>query len=265
MRITTLRAVLVLVCAMTALTASPAQEPPKVEGRRIVATGTITVSVPPDAARLTFLVTTTEGTEKSIREANESHVKRIKDAIVALPVEQPTIETHLLPASFGAIVTVQQQNPPVRVPQSKKAQTIVQITVRDKNLDKLRTTVAKIGETATDLGGTGIEPNDPLRAIRLPPQLGGPAEQTEPVSGPTIEWLALGSGAARRAALRQAYEEALADAQAIAGDSKELKVAEVYVMPEDSPLVRYRPRGEATVTENAAVPIKVQVRVTCTY
>jgi uncharacterized protein YggE len=254
---------LALVCAIAGAAPSFGQEAPKIEGRKIVATGTVTVSIPPDAARLTFLVATTEGTEKNIREANHSHVKRIKDAVAGLPVEQSTIEMHTLPASFSTIVAVGQNPMAVRVPQSKRAQTIVQVIVRDKNLEKLRSTVAKIAETAADLGGAGIEPENALRALRLPRQLGGAAEETETVAGPNIEWMVFGGGAARRAGLRQAFDDALADAQAIAGDAK-LTVVDVHVTPEESPLLRLLPRGE-TVTQNALIPIKVQVRVTCSY
>jgi uncharacterized protein YggE len=239
------------------------QETPKAEGRKIVATSTVTVSVPPDAARLSFFVATTEGTEKSIREANDSHVKRVKDAVAGLPVEQSTIELHTLPASFSTNVPAGQNPMAVRVPQSKKAQTIVQVIVRDQNLDKLRSTVARIAETATDLGATGVEPENPLRTIRLARPLGGAAEETEPVPRPSIEWLSSGGGAARRAALRKAFEDALADAQAIAGDAK-LTVAEIQVTPEDSPLLRLTSRNE-TVPQNALISIKVQVRVTCSY
>ena len=64
-------------------------------------------------------------------------------------------------------------------------------------------------------------------------------------------------------AIMSTVRQALADAQAIAGDAK-LTVAEVQITPEDSPLVRLLPRGDSA-PQHALVAIKVQVRVTCSY
>jgi hypothetical protein len=256
---------LCLLLGAVATTPALGQEPPTSEVRKIIATGTATTFVAPDAARVTFMVATTEGTEKSIREANASHVKRIKDGLAALPLDNALVEMHILPSSFSTIVTSPQNPAAARVPQNKKAQSIFQVIVRDKNLDKLRTTVARIAETATDLGGVAIEPDNPLKTIRLPRALAGVAEETETVPGPIIEWLAFGSGDARRAGIRRAYDDAIADAQAIAGSAK-LHVLEATVtVPDETPLLRIQLRSQAGAADNALIPIRVQVRVTCRY
>src|SRR5437879_1335444 len=56
------------------------QNTPKKEGPSVVATATATAHVKPDAARVTFNVITTEGSDKSAREANDKQIKRVKDA-----------------------------------------------------------------------------------------------------------------------------------------------------------------------------------------
>ena len=242
------------------------QEVAKSEGRKVVATATVTVFVAPDAARLTFAVTTTEGTQRSAQDANAAQVKRVKEAIAALPLDHATVEMHVLPSSFSMMVTSPQNPTAARVPQSKKAQSVFQVIVRDRNLDKLRAAVGKIAETAADHGGTAIEPENPLRTtLRLPARLAGAAEETETVAGPAIEWVSFGNASARRDAIKRALADALADAQAVAETDK-LKVAEVTVTGSDElPLLRFRPRGEIVAAETALIPIRVQVRVTCSY
>ena len=248
----------------TAVDVMRAQDPIKVEPRKIIATANATAFVVPDAARLTFSVSTTEGTDKSIGDANASHVKRIKDGITALKLDQSLIEMHVLPSTISTIVTSPQNPMAIKVPQSKKAQSIFQVLIRDRNLEKLRSAVARVAETAADLGATGLEPDSVARTLRLPRPLGIPMDETETVVGPNIEWLALSGAEARRTAVRNAYKEALADAQTIADQAK-LTITEVTVTPEDTPLFRLRLRTEPVGPENAIIPVKVQVRVVCTY
>jgi len=264
MKCTHLLAIAALGCGLGS--AAMGQDAAKSEGRKVVASATATAFVAPDSARVTFAITTTEGTQRSAQEANAQQVKRVKEAIAALPLDHATVEMHVLPASFSVIVTSQQNPTAVRVPQSKKAQSVFQVVVRDKNLEKLQAAVRKIAETAADQGGTAIEPENPLRTtLRLPARLGGAAEETETVAGPGIEWVSLGNREARRDAIKRALADALADAQAVAG-SENLKVIEVNVTGSDeSPLLRSRVLSGTGAAETALIPIRVQVRVTCGY
>jgi hypothetical protein len=182
-----------------------------------------------------------------------------------MPLDHAAVEMHVLPSSLSVIVTSPQNPTAARVPQSKKAQSVFQVIVRDKNLDKLQAAVRKIAETAADQGGTAIEPENPRATFRLPARLGGAAEETETIAGPGIEWISLGNREARRDAIKRALADALADAQAVAGSEK-LKVIEVNVTGSDeSPLLRSRLLSGTGAAEAAFISIRVQVRVTCGY
>jgi uncharacterized protein YggE len=255
------------------LTVAPAlgDEPAKGEGRKVIASATATAYVKPDSARLTFVVTTTEAGDKSAREANEKHLKTLKDALAALDLGNTEVEVSALPTTVTTLMGTPQNPGGPRPVQGKKAQSVVQVTVRDKDLDKLRKAVGKLAETALENGG--LSPDADLnypRGFRIrrggaPFGPGGPVDDDpEPVPGPSIEWLATSPGEARREAIRRATKDALADAEAAAGGAK-LNVLEINVGGSDDVPMRYRVRGDVTTSDAALIPIRVEVRVTCSY
>jgi uncharacterized protein YggE len=268
------RAFAVVLVVDLAFAAAPARgdEPAKPEGRKVIASAAATAYVKPDSARLTFVVSTTEAGDKSAREANEKHLKTLKDALAALDLGKVEVEVNVLPTSVSTLMGTPQNPGGPRPVQGKKAQSVVQVTVRDKDLDKLRKAVGKLAETALENGGVAPD-ND--SNIGLPRGFrvrrgggfgpGGPIDDDpEPIAGPSIEWLASSPAEARREAIKRATKDALADAEAAAGGAK-LNVVEITVGGSDDTPVRRYSRGDLTTTDAALIPIRVEVRVTCSY
>lgn len=270
----------VILCGWPLLGVVPAmgQQATKPEGRKVMATCTATTQVKPDAARVTFVITTTEPADKTVREAHEKHVKAVKDALASLALDKVETEIHILPTAFTTLV-VPPQNPgaPPTV-QSKRAQSVFQVGLRDKDLDKLRKAAGKIAETAMDNGGTAVDAdlNPPARPFRImrraPGGLGGGpglpgaiADDPDPIAGPTIEWLATNPAEARREAVRRAVQDAQADAEAASGSTK-LTVVEINVRElNEQQSVRYRVRGDPSGADSALIPLRIEVRVTYSY
>ena len=255
------------------MTVAPAlgDEPAKAEGRKVIASASATAYVKPDAARLTFIVSTTEAGDKSARDANEKHLKTLKDALAAADVGKAEVEVNVLPTTVSTLMGAPPNPGGPRPVTGKKAQSVVQVTVRDKDLDKLRKAVGKLAETALENGGVAPDgDNGGLpRGFRIRRGGGfGPGglgidDDPEPIPGPTIEWLATSAGDARRDAIRRATKDALADAEAAAGGAK-LTVVEINVGASDDTTFRSRARADIT-TDTALIPIRVDVRVTCAY
>jgi uncharacterized protein YggE len=248
-----------------------ADEPAKAEGRKVIVTGSATANVKPDAARVTFVITTTETPEKSARDANDKHVKTVKDALGGVALDKVEMEVNVLPTTITSLMG-QPQNPggPPML-QGKRAQSVFQVTLKDKDLDKLRKAAAKIAETAADNGGTAIDADNNngfprgFRVRRGGFGPGGPiVDDPDPVSGPSIEWVANNATEARRDAIRRAVKEAQADAEAATGATK-LNVVEIQVSPSDDSQLRYRIRGDSSTTDTALIPIRVEVRITYSY
>ena len=125
--------------------------------------------------------------------------------------------------------------------QSKRAQSIFQVTLKDKDLDKLRKAAGKIAETAADNGGTSVDADtNPVQGFRIRRggrfgpggPGGGIVDEPDPIAGPTTEWLATSPAEARREAIRRAVMEAPADAEAATGSTK-LTVVEISVTGAD--------------------------------
>jgi len=264
MRLATGIGVVLVFCSL-AVEALPVrgEEAAKGEGRKVVASATATNYVRPDSARLSFVVTTTEPTDKSAREANEKQVKKIQDALAALPLGKVDADVHVLPSSISTLVNSPQAPGGPRTVVAKRAQSIFQVTVREKDLTKLRTAVGRLAEAAVENGATGIQAENSPAAFRLPARFGR-AEEPETVPGPTIEWMATAPGDARREAIRRATKEALADAEAAAGQAK-LKVLEIDVSSREEFLLPLHVRDETGGLQGVRIPIRVQVRVTCSY
>lgn len=272
----TIRDAAVFLCGwlMLATVCALADEPAKNEGRKVVVSGSATVNVKPDAARVTFVINTTEAADKSAREANEKHIKTVKEALNGVALDKVAMEINLLPTTITTLVAPPQNPGAPPVTKNKRAQSIIQVTLTDKDLDKLQKAAGKIAETAADNGGTSPDEDGTstqMFRIRRGPRGFGPGggvgvvgvDDTDPVSGPTIEWLATNPTEARREAIRRAVKDAQADAEAATGTAK-LTVVEINVTGGDEVPLRSRLRDTST-TDNALIPIFVRVRITYAY
>src|SRR2546421_564966 len=75
-----------------------ADEPAKGAGRKVVVTSSATVYAKPDAARLTFAITS-GGVDKP-REENEKQVKKVKDALTGVAKD---VEVHVSPLALNTV------------------------------------------------------------------------------------------------------------------------------------------------------------------
>jgi uncharacterized protein YggE len=224
--------------------------------------------VKPDAARLTFRIGASEEAGKSAREANEAQVKRIRGALAAQPIDQAMMDVQALSASVNPTFVTDANRPGERTLKSKRAETTIHVTVREAYPDKLRETVGRIAELAADNGATAPETDDYSRSFSLPRRLAiaGLGNNNEPESAPgaVVEWLCLNSTDARRAAVKRAVADAMADAQAAVGEAK-LKVLEIEVNSLEDEPYRVSLRGNSSNTQGGQIPIRVHVKVSCTY
>jgi uncharacterized protein YggE len=253
---------IVTICLFAAATPSPGEEPAKSQGRKVIASATVTTYIKPDGARLTFFVTTTETADKSAREANEKQVKKVRDALAALPLDKRYTDVNALPSAVSVTVTGPETPGNSRQVASKKMQTALEIMVYERDLAKLRTAVSQVAETVAENGGTGIVTESPLRAIRTVRVAARDA--SEEMSGPRIEWLNTAPGEARREAIRRATREAMADAEAAAGVGN-LKVLEIRVSSTEDPVSYVRLRDDPESKGMVQIPIRVTVHITCEY
>jgi uncharacterized protein YggE len=255
--------VLVFFCSLLLSTTSlRGQEPAKGEGRKVVASATATTYVEPDGARLIFYVTTTESVDKSAREANDKQIKKVRDALAAIPMDKRHMEIRVLPTSISGLASSAEAAGGSRQLTGKRVQSAFQIAVYEQDVAKLRNVVCRLGETVTENGGAGIEPDSPFRAIRA--GRGIVRDEPESVPGPSIEWLNTAPAQARREAIRRATAEAMANAGAAAGVDK-LSVLEIHVTSHDEPNSYSRLRGDPGAKGSILIPIRVVVQVTCTY
>jgi uncharacterized protein YggE len=84
---------LLLAWLANGISSSNADEPAKPAGRKITVTGSATVTLKPDAARLVFGVTTTMPDVKGARAENEKHVKRVVASLSELAFKDLDIRT----------------------------------------------------------------------------------------------------------------------------------------------------------------------------
>jgi uncharacterized protein YggE len=242
-----------------------AQDSIKSEDRKVTATATATTFVRPDSARLTFVIATAEAADKSAREANEKQVKKVKDALKAVTLGKLDVEVSVLPTTTGTLGISPETPGGARPVVGKLAQTVFEVVVREKDVDKLQDAVRRLAEAASDNGATGPDNDDrsTLSRLRLPRRPGVP-EEPEPIAGPTIEWVAAEVDEARHDAIKRATKEALANAQAAVGDAK-LKVLEIKVSTLDDAPTRFRLLGQTNLAGAARIPVRAMVDVICSY
>jgi uncharacterized protein YggE len=261
LRTTRIRLAIILCPLLAAATPAIAADPPKAEGREIVAHATATKFVEPDGARLTFLLTAGETADKSAREAAEKQVKKLQDVLASLPLDDVKVEVKVSPASVSGMATPADP-PAIRTVTGKRVQHVFQVTVREKNLSKLRNAVVRLAEAAVENGGTGVLADSPFRPFRLPRAAVAAVREEEPVNGPNIEWVISDPAKARRDAIRQATREAIADAEAAAADGK-VTVQKVEVNTREDGFVTIRDGSVLSASGILQIPIRVQVTVTC--
>src|SRR5258708_5076506 len=89
----------VSMCVLLALSAAAnAQEPAKANVRKLIVSGSATLQVKPDAARITFVVLSKQFTGNEARAENERQVKQIKESLQAVKAKNADIHTQ--PASL---------------------------------------------------------------------------------------------------------------------------------------------------------------------
>lgn len=244
-------------------------EPSKASVRKVTASSTATVLVKPDAARISFRIGASEEVGKSARDANEAQVKKIRAALEAQPIDLAMMDVQITSSSVNPTVVVDINRPGERSLKSKRADTDFHVTVSESNPDKLREMVGRIAEIAADNGATAPDSDDTNRPYviqrRLVGGFGGAGNpDPEQMPGATIEWLRQKSADARRTAVQRAVAAAMADAQAAVGEAK-LTVLEIEVSSAQDEAVFTGVRRILSSTQAGQIPIRVHVKVTCTY
>lgn len=261
-----------------------ADQPVGAEPPRVVVTTSKTVQVQPDEAMLTFTISSSvEGPDKSVLESLEKKIDEVKKVLQTGPLEKIPIDIRISPATLSSMQT-NPANPGVApVIHGKKAKSVIQVTVREKDFPKLRTLVGRLAEAAVENGGTsGAESQSAQSPLKVQRQMmvaigrGNAADEPESVDGPTVQWSASTAAQVRRDAIRQAVKDAMADADAASG-GKQLTVVQIEVTDKEKPPEKDKPidlqmnamRMLTGEPEQPAVPatvkVQVEVRLTCTY
>lgn len=231
---------------LLAAEAGRAGEAKKAVSPKIVVQASATVNVKPDAAKLSFVISTEKLTKA--REENQKLAKKIKDSLTALSF--PNVDIQVVPVALDTI----DSQPGAGAPgvKSKKAHTNFFVTVHERDTEKLKEMVTKLADVAVENGATALQADD---LFPLPRGLGLP----ETMRGPRIEWLAIKNHQAKQAALKMALEDALIQAQAVAGKAK-LQVIEIQVSGGNELRLPLRSR----LGDVSSLP-KVTVHVQVTY
>jgi len=231
--------------------------------RKIMVSTTGTVFAKPDAAQLTFYVATQAAAKA--REEHAKEVQKMKDALAKLGLANVEIQAtpqalgnvtvgDRLPKLFGKGVPAA---PPVPAPRLQHAQTQFVVSVREKNLDKLRDAIIKLADQAVENGASPTgEVEDPLAArssLRF---------DRAAASGLKIDWLRESNAEQRRQAIQQAVAEARENAQAAVGDAK-LTLTEIIVSVRQERPITSRLHPEQA--GGGDVPIVVEVTVTFSF
>jgi uncharacterized protein YggE len=277
MSVIRLRAAFALCCLFAFAGAPVFGQAGKVEPRKVIVTANATTHVKPNAVRLSFVVTSQ--TQGNVRDDNDRQVAKVKKALADLALVN--LDMQVVPAAITSVQMTERQvarfggggpgggpagGPIGAVPavpvKTQQIQTLVVVTLRDKDLERLSSNVSKIADVVVDHGG--IAPSDEnspgYRGTRI---LG--AAYSESFPGPRIDWLAENAGEARQQAIKRAVKDAMENARAAVGDQANLQVAAIEISaPEDHGAVR-RFRADVQPPETGLIPITVEVKVTFAY
>jgi len=232
-----------------------AEEPAKPAVKKITVTGTATVAVKPDAARLTFGVQTTMPDLKGARAENDKQVRKLVGSLVTLGYTGVDIQA--VPGSVNSVSTTDPAGPAGPV-MTRQVQTTITVFVREKDVEKLREMVIKLADTASENGGALSNADDGL-PLALRGRVGRAMMETS--QGPQIEWLTQQVGEARREAIKKAVADARANALAAVPDAK-LELVEVTVLSAENVLrqrIRSGPYSYAVDPSPQSVTVEVQV------
>ncbi len=250
-----------------------AQEPARTAGHKVVVTNSATVYVPADAARLTFMVSTS-GMGKT-REENEKQAKKLKEVLAGATTQN--LDIHVTPLTLSTVISGGAAGgigfggavpglpgiagAPGAAPATEtQAQTLFTLTIREKDPEKLKALAIKLADTAKENGAKGAGNEDMVMRRGFRMAMGG--MNVEAGTGPSIEWLSENTTEARKNAIKKAVREAQENAQAAVGDAR-LTLMEITVNSHEDQMAAYRAmRNDETSTDAGRIPITVQVTVT---
>jgi uncharacterized protein YggE len=236
------------------------------QSAKVVVSSNATVYVKPTAARITFSLTAQSQGQPQARATNDEQVAQMKKAVADLSL--PSVQLKVVPVAINTVVVTEGQRlvagagfiPPQPPLETKQAQTLFVVTVRDKDVDGLHEKVRKLADAAVSNGA--FAPDDTNSQRPRPLALG---TTTETLHGPKIEWLVDDASTAREQAVKRAVKEVTETARAAVVDTAKLQVVEIVITTqEESPTVRpFRP--DLPVLQPGSVAITVQVKVTFAY
>lgn len=182
--------VLVAVIAVQIQAYQPGVPGEKKEPRTINTSGSATVRVKPDSARVFFGVQTLDATIKEARTQNAAKVKKVMDAVQALRIPNLKMKT-----SDVSVELVQSHVSSDKLPQvlGYRVTNSFTVLVNDKEVEKLNANAGKVLDTALENGANIIQ---------------------------HIAFFKQDNIEAKREALAKAVQEAEANAKAIAGGAR---------------------------------------------
>jgi uncharacterized protein YggE len=245
-----LSGVLLLRGQTPALQPGPAAEAKK-EPHTLRTSGSATVRVTPDAARVFFGVQTQAAKIKEARLDNNNRVRKIMETLAALKI--PGLKTKTSDVQVDLLYgrSDGSQLPPLT---GYRVSTTFTVLVQDDDPVKLGSLASRVLDTALESGANSVQ---------------------------QITFLSKeGLTQARRKALTQAVEDALANARALAAGAKKGQVEAITI--DGPPMYRDRPvagnRNAMVQSANVTIPdggeaalvvgdleVTCQVNVTCTY
>jgi uncharacterized protein YggE len=235
-----------------------AEGPVKPATKKITVTGTATVAVKPDAARLTFGVHTTMPDLKGARTENDRQVKKLVASLSTLGYTG--LEIQAVPGSVNSVTTNDPAGPAGPV-MTRQVQTTITVLAREKDVEKLREMVIKLADTASENGAASSNVDDGL-PLALRGRVGRAVMDTS--QGPQIEWLTQQTGEARREAIKKAVADARANALAAVPDAKLEQVEVTVTVFNTDSVVRQRTRSGfyASAVDPSPQSVTVEVQVT---
>jgi uncharacterized protein YggE len=255
--------ILTIVAALMPATLAAADVPAK-PGRIISASGTATVRMKPDMARIYFGVRTTDPVSETARELNRKTVKNMTDLMFKQKIdgfEVSTSPVHLVQQAetrFGAVPVAGGVQAPPQLPfivtQALTA------TVRDSDPERLKEKINKLVQIAVDNGcnTSGSPPPDP--EVYYPGRAAG--------NGPRVVLMREDDSELRQSAILSATRRAIANAKALA-EGAGVKIADTLTVTESSsagPESNPNYYSNVSLREIAGeLELTVRVTVTCSY
>lgn len=225
----------------------------KKEPRTLRTSGSATVRIKADAARVFFGVQTSAATIKEARLDNNARVRKIMEGLTALKIPDLKTKTSDVQVDilYGRVDGA--QLPPIT---GYRVSNTFTVLVQDEDPVKLGALASRVLDTALESGANSVQ---------------------------QITFLSKeGMTAARRKALTEAVEDALANAKALAAGAKKDHIESIVI--DGQPVYRDRPwygnRNAMVQSANVGIPagadneaalivgdleVTCQVNVTCTY